>query len=114
MHEMSVATELIATILEVLEEEGNPKVKKVFLQVGSLSNIVPESLEFCYNIIKVDTVLKNSELVIQHVPVTGKCNSCGQEFEIEHMLFVCPRCQSGEVEVTRGQDLKITELEVEA
>ncbi|MFQ5632776.1 MAG: hydrogenase maturation nickel metallochaperone HypA, partial [bacterium] len=99
MHEMSIAQSIVEIVEETLQGEVNPKVSKVFVKIGELVAVVPESLDFCYTVITEGTPLANSKLIIEEVPVTVRCNGCGKESRVEGFVFRCPHCL--------GSDLKI-------
>lgn len=114
MHEMSIAIEIIQSIMEVAPQFDHKKVKTVYLKVGKMSNIVVDSLKFCYDTIKSEyNLLAASELAVEEVPVIGKCRTCGKIFEVENLMFTCPQCSGIDVELEHGQELEISELEVE-
>ncbi len=75
--------------------------------------MVPESLQFCYQALTAGTPLESSGLRIEVIPVRARCESCGREFRIESFFFVCPHCESAQVKVLSGQELQVSELEVE-
>ena len=53
-------------------------------------------------------------LVIDEVPVTGTCKSCGKHFSVEETYVIqCPLCGSFSFTVETGRELNVAELEVE-
>ena len=48
MHELGITRNIVAI---VLEEAKGRKVKRVTLEVGKLSAIIPQSIHFCFDII---------------------------------------------------------------
>ncbi|NOX38749.1 MAG: hydrogenase maturation nickel metallochaperone HypA [Calditrichaeota bacterium] len=113
MHEMSVAQSIVQIVEEVLQEQKAHRVLKVVVRIGELVAVVPESLQFCYRAITEGTELGDSELVIQTVPVRAVCQACGREFSPETPFFICPFCESTRVHLLQGQELQVSELEVE-
>ena len=113
MHELSIADAIVKTVLKEVEEKKLPAVQRVVVQVGVLSGVVPEALQFGFEDITKDTPLENTELEIEIIPVRGECSQCGQSFEVENYVFSCPACQSGKITVTHGEELQIAYLEVE-
>ncbi|MFQ5865171.1 MAG: hydrogenase maturation nickel metallochaperone HypA [bacterium] len=113
MHELSIASSIVSTVLEEIERRDLPPVKTIVVRVGVLSDVVPEALLFSFEAITTDTSLANAKLKIEHIPVQGKCHKCGHDFAVENSVFACPFCQSGQIEITRGQELDIAYLEVE-
>ena len=113
MHEMAIAQSLLDIILQEGETHRVRRVVSVALKVGELSSVVPESLRFCFELIAQGTIVEGAELQIERVAVTCRCEDCGKEFSVEHLLFVCPSCRSRRVEVLSGRELNIQSLEAE-
>ncbi|MBU0690876.1 hydrogenase maturation nickel metallochaperone HypA, partial [bacterium] len=44
------------------------------------------------------------------IEVRCRCRGCGCEFNIDIPLFLCPSCQSGDVEVITGRGIRIVKL----
>lgn len=113
MHELAIAEAIVNTVLQEIERQQLPPVQKVVVRVGALSGIMPESLQFGFEAIRVDTPLAQTILEIERVPTQGKCHDCEHEFPVEELVFACPLCRSGNIKVTRGEELDIAYLEVE-
>jgi len=92
---------------------GLTSIGKVGLRIGVLTNVDPEALCFGYETIVVDTPLAGSTLEIESLPVKAICRKCGHSFEAHDFIFICPNCESGDNEVTQGQELEIAYLEAE-
>lgn len=113
MHEMSIAQSIVEIVEETLQNEENPKVSRVFVNIGELVAVVPESLDFCYTVITEGTPLANSKLIIEEIPVMVLCKGCGKEFRVEGFVFRCPYCQGSELKTLTGRELTVSEIEVE-
>jgi hydrogenase nickel incorporation protein HypA/HybF len=113
MHEMSIAQSLIDVIKEEMIKADAKTLRSVRLNIGQMTAIVPDALSFCYEIATSGTDLEGSKLIMDLVPLRGYCRKCEQEFEIEDYAFVCPSCESSEIQTISGQDLTIVELEVD-
>lgn len=113
MHELAIAESILTSVEQEIERRQLPAVQKIVVRVGALSGVVPEALQFSFEAIRTDTALAETRLEIEWVDVHGFCRSCGREFDVEDLLFACPICGSGGIEVTRGQELEIAYLEVD-
>ena len=113
MHEMSIAQSLIDIINEEMVKNNASVLRTVRLNVGEMSAVVPDSLEFCFSILTAKTPLEGVRLIMDIVPLKGYCRECEDTFKIENYLFVCPSCGNGQVETIEGKDLSIVEMEVE-
>lgn len=112
MHELSIAESILEIVSESVPDR-NKKVLSVTVEVGELTAVIPESLQFCFNAIIEETPYRGAQLIIREKKLTGACRTCGSGFPINNYLFQCPDCGSTDVEVTGGQELNVTELEVE-
>ena len=112
MHELSIATSILDTVLQEIEAKNLPPVENIVVRIGALSGLLPDALEFSFEAIKQNTPLADTRLDIEKVSVTGKCRDCAADFEVEDFVFACPRCGSGNIEVTHGQELDIAYLDV--
>ncbi|RLC25960.1 MAG: hydrogenase maturation nickel metallochaperone HypA [Deltaproteobacteria bacterium] len=113
MHEMSIAQSLIDIIREEMARHNACRLRSVRLRIGRLSAIVPESLSFCFEIITTGTDLEGAKLLMDLVPLRGRCRQCGREFEIEEYAFECPLCGGPDIETTAGRELSIVDMEVD-
>jgi hydrogenase nickel incorporation protein HypA/HybF len=112
MHELSIATSIVDMVLQEIQRKNLPPVQTIAVRIGALSCVDPEALRFGFEAITADTSLAETKLQINEVPVQGKCRACNNEFTVQDFVFACPRCQSGQIEVTRGEELDIAYLEV--
>ncbi|MDZ7267534.1 MAG: hydrogenase maturation nickel metallochaperone HypA [candidate division KSB1 bacterium] len=112
MHELSIATAIVETVLQEMQRRQLPAVSAVGVRVGALSGVVPDALEFSFQAIINGTPLAGARLAIEQVPLQGKCRNCGLDFSVQEFIFACPDCHSGQIEITRGEELEIAYLEV--
>ncbi|MBF0204004.1 MAG: hydrogenase maturation nickel metallochaperone HypA [Desulfamplus sp.] len=113
MHEMGVAQQMInIAIASIPKDIINPKVETLNLKVGKLAAVVEDSLKFCFEIIAKDSPLEGAKLIIEHVPVRIKCNSCQHLWEVDEPIFSCPSCKDGTVEIISGRELEIVSIEL--
>ena len=71
MHELSIAEAIINSTLDELGKHGGGKVEEVGLRIGALSGVMPDALEFAYEIAVRDTCLNGSRISMEIVPATG-------------------------------------------
>ena len=105
MHELSIAEGVVEVALR--HARGRP-VAAVELKVGHLRQVVPTALEFAFELIAPGV-----ELELNEVPAAGRCRACGLQSRLDGFPLVCPACGSGDVEVTRGEELLVEALELE-
>ncbi len=121
MHEVSVMSDIVQRVADALQDRNIEKVEKVILEVGELTFLGKEQLEFAYQVLTRDGPLSGSELVIVEQGAEVRCPECGFEgapealdsesyhFKVPNLS--CPKCE-GEVEIVKGRGCSVTSLEV--
>jgi hydrogenase nickel incorporation protein HypA/HybF len=113
MHEMGIATEIVRIAVESIPDDViDPKVARINLKVGKLAAVVPQSLQFCFEIVAKETAAEGAKLIIEEVSVSARCKDCRHQWEIEAAVFYCPKCNSGSVEMLSGRELDIDSIEL--
>lgn len=114
MHELSIVSSVVESVLESLRKYPGARVTEVRLNVGVLASVVEDSLQFCYGIATEGTLLEGSRLVVNVLPVRVHCASCGQEGAIESLQsFRCPHCGEPATDLRQGRELEIDAIEIE-
>jgi hydrogenase nickel incorporation protein HypA/HybF len=113
MHELSIAEDLSAIVLEAAMREHLLKVTKVNISFGKLVQIVPDIFEFAFRQCVKNSVAQNAELDIEIVPVKMKCSNCGNDFQLNENRFSCITCNSSDLEIITGKELFIKSIEGE-
>jgi hydrogenase nickel incorporation protein HypA/HybF len=112
MHELAIAQNILEIVRQSVPEEQAPDVKWVRVRVGQLSGVIPDSLDFCFSVIVGETKMRQAGLAIEQVPTVSRCKECGNQFQIEDMVFVCPACKSTDLEIITGRELQVVEIEL--
>jgi hydrogenase nickel incorporation protein HypA/HybF len=113
MHEMGIAMQIIdIAVASIPADLKNSQVKKINIKVGKLSAVVPESLQFCFQIAAQDTPLRDAELNIEEIPLKIRCTDCGVEWIAHEPVFLCRKCSGKSIEMISGRELDITSIEV--
>jgi hydrogenase nickel incorporation protein HypA/HybF len=112
MHEMSLVQNIIDIVEQEMDRHSVEKLKAIHLAVGRMSAVVPEQLKLCFEILTSQTRLAGTALTIRMVPLTYQCGNCHQEFTSEGITGNCPSCNSENLELIFGRELKIEFIEV--
>ena len=113
MHEMSIAESLVDLIEDEARREGFERVMRIGIKVGALGHVEPAALDFCFDAASRGTVAEGARLEMQIVPGSGRCPRCHSSVAIAQRYDLCPVCGQSHVEMTTGEELRLTELEVE-
>ncbi len=109
MHELGITQNIVAI---VSEHAKGQKVSRVLLEIGKLSAIMPDAIQFCFDICSQGTVLEGSTLEILEIPGLAKCRHCGAEIALDKPFGIC-QCGSVQLDLINGEELKIKEIEIE-
>lgn len=109
MHELGIARSIVAI---VDEHARGRKIRRVTLEVGELSAIMPEAIRFCFDVAAVGTAVEGAELDIHRIEGRGRCRTCGSEFLTPGLAMSCA-CGSRDIERLAGEELKIKSMELE-
>lgn len=121
MHEFSVTSQIVQSVLAEAEKRGAKKVTEVDLIVGKLTFLGLEQVRFAFEALTKDTILEGAKLVIEEQEGVVKCRNCGYEggfkYEDDPLYHVplptlkCPKCGSV-VEMAAGKECTIKSIKM--
>jgi hydrogenase nickel incorporation protein HypA/HybF len=113
MHEISIA-ESILQIAEAKAREQNARsIQRIKLRLGSFTTIVPEALQFAFEIARVGTLSHEARLEIEIVPMIVRCVVCESSTQpIGGVRLVCAKC-GFPLEIVAGEELQIEYIDVD-
>jgi len=113
VHEGTITTALVKSVLKEADERKAKKVIEVDVDVGQLTFLNPEQVRFWFQILTKDTILEGSRLVIEEREGVVRCSQCGYEggfkyaddsaFHLRVPTLQCPQCDAL-VEIVDGKD----------
>lgn len=113
MHEMS----LCEGVLQIIEAEAKSQnfttVKRVILDVGVLSGVEIEALKFAFDVVMQGSVAADASLEINEIAAQAWCMQCAEVVSISQRYDACPKCQSYQLQISSGDEMRIKELEVD-
>ena len=112
MHELSIAQSILEIIKENVNSEDTGKVRKILLEIGDMSGIVSDSLNFCFDAVKLESPFENSTLEIINIPFVLFCRNCNQNTTNNYGLRLCEKCGGFDTEIISGTEMKIKEIEL--
>lgn len=121
MHEASITQAMLDLALEYAQ--GQP-ITDIYLQVGRMSFVVPECVEFYFEYLSKGTLAEGAMLHFETVPIEITCLDCGQQADLSDWADEPPRavmiqalargcgCGSKNLRVTGGTGFDMVSLEV--
>lgn len=114
MHEMSLTEGVVRILEDQAKSHGFAKVKTVWLEIGELSSVDPDSMLFCFDAVtRGSGIAAGAVLEIVRVPGRAWCLDCSDTKLIASRTDACPDCGGYNLAVTDGEQMRIKELEVE-
>ena len=110
MHEMGITQSIVAI---VAEQAAGRKVRRVTLEIGKLSPIMPDAIRFCFDVVAQGSALDGAALDIIEIPGKARCLACGDEIALNDFFGRCT-CGSRQLERLAGEELNIKSMELEA
>ncbi len=108
MHEVAITEEVIRI---VGERAGARRVRRVVLEIGKLSSVLPDAVRFCFDLCAEGTPVEGAALEILEPPGRARCRDCGGDVVLEKPFGRCV-CGSSDLDWLSGDELKVREMEV--
>lgn len=114
MHEVDMTKCLILSIEEWADKKNREKivVEKINLKIGEFTCVEPTSLLNAFNAAVTGSWLNNSEIIIDTIPLEGRCSKCKKlYFPKKEHGYKSPCCNLNLEEIIRGRELKIDSID---
>ena len=113
MHELSIVTSLLDAATAEARRYGATVVRAVHCRIGVLRQVDTALLREAFDIARTDGIAQDARLVITTVGMTLQCHDCDTTVQLPTWELECPRCGSDRIELSGGDDLDLTSLEME-
>jgi hydrogenase nickel incorporation protein HypA/HybF len=113
MHELSIAQNIIEIVKDHAEKNHASRVIEVDLDIGTISGVIPETLEFAMDIAVKNTIMEGAIIKMNIFQAKAKCLSCEKDFEMDDIYTMCPNCGSMQYNIIQGKELKVRSIRFE-
>jgi hydrogenase nickel incorporation protein HypA/HybF len=110
MHEMSITQGIIDICVQ---HAGGHRVLSLEVEIGDLSGVVPDAIEFCFEACSRGTLLDGARLSIIRIPGQGRCHECGAVTPLATRLDPCAQCGCYRVAIKAGEEMRVKEIEID-
>jgi hydrogenase nickel incorporation protein HypA/HybF len=110
VHELSLSSAIVNT---VVKHAAGRRVSSVHLRIGGLRQVVPDTLDFYFEIVARGTVCEGARLEQELIPARLRCGGCEREWDIDLPIFRCETCGGADVEVASGNEFEVESIDVE-
>lgn len=110
MHELALTRKMVQTAAQIA---SGKRVVEVHIQVGELSGVSAEAIEFCFAACTHGTPVDGAKLVITRTAGEGQCGACGKVLPVGPFNMVDGCCPGAFVHILRGEELVLSSLVLE-
>lgn len=112
MHELALAQSMLDIVEDAVRRCGAQRVDVIRLEIGTLSHVEPEALRFCFDMVTKDSIAQDARLDIVATRGEAWCMPCGKTVPLSGLGEPCPQCGSYQLSVSRGDAMRVLEIEV--
>lgn len=113
MHEFSIALNIVEIAEETAKANNAKSVNEVEIDVGDLSGVIYEALEFAMQSAVKGTLLENSSIRLNRIKALAKCNNCNNDFEPGDLPAACSNCGSFDISIVRGKEMRVKSINID-
>ena len=110
---MGIMAEVLESAHSAAAEAGAYKANSITLEIGEMTEVVPDALEFAFEALSPGTILEGATLEIRMISPKSHCSECDTTYEHDRFQMVCPNCGSMVVEMLQGRELHIKSMDVD-
>jgi hydrogenase nickel incorporation protein HypA/HybF len=109
MHELGISRSIVAIVGEAAKGR---RVRRVTLEIGKLSGVMREAIEFSFDVVAQGTPAAGAVLEIREIEGRARCAECGAEFMLPDFFAACV-CGSRRLAFLAGEELNIKSVDLE-
>jgi hydrogenase nickel incorporation protein HypA/HybF len=110
MHEAAISEALLDKLASLAGLNGWSRILRVKVQLGLLSGVVPEALEFAFEALSQGTPAEGAVLEMETEPARFSCDSCG-DLDLDRLDFICPNCGGSLKLLQAGRGILLCEVQ---
>ncbi len=112
MHELTLAENMRELVEERASLENFSVVKTVYLEVGQLSHVEADAMQFCFDSVMQGSIAEGAKLIINHPEGVGECRECHKQSKISHLYDACTHCGEFGLLILQGDQVRVRSIEV--
>lgn len=110
MHELSIVMSIVDLAQQEVQKAKANSVETIELEIGTLSGVEMEALNFAWQSSVSGTVLENAERIVHRPEGRAKCSGCDHLFNTNNYFDPCPKCGEFYTEIIKGKELRVKTL----
>jgi hydrogenase nickel incorporation protein HypA/HybF len=120
MHEFSISSEIVRSVLDHVKKAKGEKVLSIQLEIGELALLNSEQVIFWIHQLFKGSVAEGAKVKVKTIKARIKCESCGykggispdQQDPFQHFIpYSCPKCGLFQIKVEKGRECVLRRIE---
>jgi len=121
MHEFSISSEIVNSVLSTVAKNKGKKVLSVQLEIGELTHLNIEQVTFWIHELFKGSIAEGAKVKVKTIKAQIYCKDCGykggirsdQEDSFRHLIpQTCPQCNSFQIKVGKGRECILRKIQV--
>lgn len=108
MHELALSEAILDA---VRQRAGDRPVVRVDVRIGHFRQVVPDALEFAWQVLTEGSEFAGVALAIDFVPAVVTCRACDGATELDLPILQCGVCESFDVALTSGDEFELASFD---
>lgn len=116
MHELSLCSSALEIMEQNAKAQGAKRITSVWIEIGALSCVEPDALEFCFELVCRDTMAQGCKLHIVQPDALVWCFGCNKKVSIKNAhMRECPECGSAQLQAdnSASDQIQVKQMEIE-
>jgi hydrogenase nickel incorporation protein HypA/HybF len=120
MHEFSISSEIVRTVLDSARENHGKKVLSIQLEIGELTLLNVEQVTFWIRELFKDSIAEGAKVKVKVIKARIRCEACRYQGRIRsdrgdssrHLApFSCPQCGSFQIKIEKGRECVLKRIQ---
>jgi hydrogenase nickel incorporation protein HypA/HybF len=121
MHEFSISSEIVRTVLDTAEKNHGKRVLSVQLEIGELTLLNVEQVSFWIRELFKGSMAESAKIKVKIIKARIRCEVCGYKGEnsfdqkdlLQHFVpLSCPKCGSMQIKTEKGRECTLRKIQV--
>jgi len=112
MHELTLALAIVEMAVSEAEKNHAGPIGEIEIEVGSLSGVDADALEFVLPFAAMNTRLERTAVKMIRTEGKGWCPRCDRAFAMAEAWTQCPLCGTPAGKILSGEELRIVSMMV--
>ena len=120
MHEISIASAIMDTVIDTATKNSAQKVDEIFVEIGELTSLNAEQLMFIFENIAKGTIAEGAKYHIETISPLIECNKCQYKGKIKYTeklhfflpAIKCPECDETKVDIIAGRECCVRKITI--